>query len=1574
MFGKSSLRRVISVGLIISIFLGGVFANSKLSIAADTTKIYISTKEELYNVRYNLSGTYYLKKNITFSEADFQEGGKFYNNGKGWLPIGTSSSPFTGKFYGNGYTIRNLKINSDVSVGYNVGFFGANSGTISDLAVVACEIKTNLTSTGGKLYVGAIAGYNKGTIQNCIVEGVVDSKMSSSSGLAHNFGGGVVGFNEGTVYNCSSEGTVNLTAKSTRTTFYNRNEHDYIVFICAGGVVGYNKRTVNKCTNYCSEIKRSYSLSYSSNWALSDIGGVVGRSYGSSATVSNCINEASFATNRDFGGIVGANIYGAKVSNCENKADLSSDYEIAAIVYYNRGENDETLSSGSETTTKVSGCKNSGDIISKTNASGGVRNNYYKGYVDNCYNEGDILSLEGNAAGVIYDHSDYSTVEGCYNLGKIKASESGQAGGVVRGMSYDATVEYCYNTGDVSGGYCGGVVWYMCVEDVLNCYNTGDIYGKEVAGGILGHCDGLANRGVLKYCYNIGKVSGKKADSIAAEVGAVGSIANFFLNTVDNYSAYGNALSLEGMRNSGNYYESSVVWDFDTIWDIKEGTNDGLPFLRKASTEIEKEFTYFWIDFSKTNNELEYPIYNKKNFAKQLEYWIVYKGYLNSLQPYLEEYTYEELLDMTIDIPVYGDDGTAFSVEGKTKVKDLMAYIVFADVVQKYMEKAIEEVEQDIIDGKTDVYENFLEKVRNFNFQYNSFQQRLTGSDTFNQTLTSLLLAQTAISVINAWKITYTTGEIQYMTFHSDGENIQDFYEFNKEKITSVTSFKSYAYFTDMYKATVSESPKYYDDFSYFILSGGDKTYLNSYYQKTLTGCGLALKDIKKLVEISSSDYSVGEDVDSLVDLGLENLLFFAEHYNSSQVNSIKKIQSYKEAWDYGKTGIELVKAMATNSLMGTIGGAWELSQAYIDEVKKVYEKQESTDAGWYALAYYYLEKNNKRLLNALMDPETGSASFDFDRLATYGFPVNRKDSIEELIEKYYNNNAYLEYAYTPDEEFRLFLWNTCNTINRIEEINCWDYTNMMIEYIVSQINYEHKNVGVLVNVNATRNDSSLGTVSGTGSYTVGKTARVTATPAEGSSFVGWKNMTTGELVSTSKEYDFVVEKAVTLQAQFSGGEVGKVLIPSIIQNSRSAEYYTGEATKPFDISIVDVEGESYNVEWYRSKSDTTQGGVFVGSGIDFCPLSDKEGVYYYYAIINNISENNYVHDIKTKTYKVVIQAPQLKGLKITTQPTKIEYFVGENFETTGMNVAICYSDGSTEKISDYKLGFDFSVEGERPVLISYKHFETSVLCDVAYVRSGQFSQNQFWELDSRNGQFTISGNGILPSMVENISSKYRAYVKKLVVESGITSIPRFAFMGCNQLKIAKLENITSIGDYAFYGCSSLENIILSDELSTVGRNVFTGTKWYNSQQSGVIYLNDMAYEYKGTNDSKVRLKYGTKSIADYAFRNCTNIEQLLIPETVNNISAYGLYNCDSSTIYCNLNSYASDYASTNNISYKIFGDLSCDKQLKEDDFALMQDALLDVQEYEQEVADVNYDDFFDVKDIVRFKAKYLYN
>ncbi len=205
---------------------------------------------ELQGLQNTLSGHYALAGNM---DATATSG---WNLGAGFVPIGSLSTPFTGTFDGLGNSISNLTINTP-SNDY-VGLFGyAGVGSfIRNVGLVGYSVT-------GINYVGALAGYNAGTLTN-------DYATGSLVGEGND--GGLVGNNVGTISDSYTTGSVTGGALGIQS---------------LGGLAGRNTGTISN----------SYSTAaVTPNGLSSDIvGGLVGFNFG--GTISN-----SYATGVVTGG------------------------------------------------------------------------------------------------------------------------------------------------------------------------------------------------------------------------------------------------------------------------------------------------------------------------------------------------------------------------------------------------------------------------------------------------------------------------------------------------------------------------------------------------------------------------------------------------------------------------------------------------------------------------------------------------------------------------------------------------------------------------------------------------------------------------------------------------------------------------------------------------------------------------------------------------------------------------------------------------------------------------------------------------------------------------------------------------------------------------------------------------------------------------------------------------------------------------------------------------------------------------------------------------------------------------
>ena len=138
--------------------------------------------------------------------ADLVNGGKTDINitldknidltGKGWTPIGTSfDNSYKGTFDGGGHTITGLAVTTNDKYAGLFGYIG-NAGTVKNVVMEGVLI----TSNNGSSQAGGVAGFSRGTIENCSVSGSVSGTVYVGGVVGAQWGGSITG--------CSSSATV----------------------------------------------------------------------------------------------------------------------------------------------------------------------------------------------------------------------------------------------------------------------------------------------------------------------------------------------------------------------------------------------------------------------------------------------------------------------------------------------------------------------------------------------------------------------------------------------------------------------------------------------------------------------------------------------------------------------------------------------------------------------------------------------------------------------------------------------------------------------------------------------------------------------------------------------------------------------------------------------------------------------------------------------------------------------------------------------------------------------------------------------------------------------------------------------------------------------------------------------------------------------------------------------------------------------------------------------------------------------------------------------------------------------
>lgn len=710
-----------------------------------------------------------------------------------------------------------------------------------------------------------------------------------------------------------------------------------------------------------------------------------------------------------------------------------------------------------------------------------------------------------------------------------------------------------------------------------------------------------------------------------------------------------------------------------------ENWNNGCSVVEKWGEDI-NYFEYPHINLTNTGNALEYPVFNESAYAKQLEEWIENGKYFEGFAAFIDQgYTYKDLLYYTIDMPAFADDGTGYSIESSVCVKDVMSYLVFSDLTQKYMKDVINQVRKKFENYDASAYTYFFDRIKNFNSRYLSFQKSVNGKDTFNQTLYTLMLAKTALTLVDTIKVTYTSGEIKHIAYGSNQYKVLA--NMQTELIKETVSLKTYAYITDMYKATVEESPELYDNLYYYLLSGGDEQYLNETYRENLKDYGWLLKNGKNIFKaVKNSGKPDAADIVTLV-FNIDNVSYFAERFNYEGADIIK---TAKNVWNTANTALDMIKAISAGSLFGVAGAAYKLSDAFINEVKKVYDDAKNTDAGWYALAYYYLGEKNPEGLKGIVDPDTGSVMFTNNTLhgiVMYGNPFDRRDIIQKYLQNYFEKNLWgKQKTYNPSEELRLYLWNACNTALNIKKIDCTSYRNWMLQYLLAELNLENGACGAHFDVSVSANDNELGTVTGGGVYAAGTQVTLCANPIEDVTFVGWKNVDTGAIVSYAQRHTVDVFASINLQAVFEDGRVHVAQVPTITLQPANNKYTLGDSVTALEAGAVVNDGGTITYDWYRSYVNSSDSGYYVASGKTFTPPINAVGEIYYYAIVTNQSvEGGIDSSIKTNVVKIEVVENEyyyyLKEKIEEAETISYEIYSKESFAQLEKAISNAYSE-----------------------------------------------------------------------------------------------------------------------------------------------------------------------------------------------------------------------------------------------------------------------------------------------------------
>ena len=228
-----------------------------------------------------------------------------------WTPIGTdliNSYSYKGTFDGGDHTISGLTVTGSNQY---AGLFGCigDGGTVKNVKLENVQI----TSDNQYAYVGGVAGYSEGNIENCSVSGSVSGNSTAGGVVGAQWGGTITECTSSAIVDGRNEvgGVAGQTANATLTACYATGdvtaERDPKNNTYAGGVVGYNgASTLIAC--YATGKVTGTGTGTGSIY----VGGVTGDN--ASGTLTACYHAAETVSGPDgaTGGVTGRN-YDANV-------------------------------------------------------------------------------------------------------------------------------------------------------------------------------------------------------------------------------------------------------------------------------------------------------------------------------------------------------------------------------------------------------------------------------------------------------------------------------------------------------------------------------------------------------------------------------------------------------------------------------------------------------------------------------------------------------------------------------------------------------------------------------------------------------------------------------------------------------------------------------------------------------------------------------------------------------------------------------------------------------------------------------------------------------------------------------------------------------------------------------------------------------------------------------------------------------------------------------------------------------------------------------------------------------------
>lgn len=183
-------------------------------------------------------------------------------------------------------------------------------------------------------------------------------------------------------------------------------------------------------------------------------------------------------------------------------------------------------------------------------------------------------------------------------------------------------------------------------------------------------------------------------------------------------------------------------------------------------------------------------------------------------------------------------------------------------------------------------------------------------------------------------------------------------------------------------------------------------------------------------------------------------------------------------------------------------------------------------------------------------------------------------------------------------------------------------------------------------------------------------------------------------------------------------------------------------------------------------------------------------------------------------------------------------------------------------------------------------------------IGSGKCGEQATWTLTA-GGTLTVSGSGGIWDAAdgtfwldgEGFRKRWdglNGYIKRIVIQQGITSVGMYAFANCPQLtEVSFPASVESIGYFAFGMCEKLTRITLPNTVRSLGGSAFYQCVRMESAtlSSGMDVIPEMAF-IGCTSLKSVKIPNGIRTIETQAFAACSKLQGLELPASMSTLGS----------------------------------------------------------------------------------------